>query len=295
MPNAMPVPAAALMLASACTMALTSCMDVPAGEPLSFEPVFDDEPVDYMGGRPFVISPDGLHLAFSLSGDDPSLDASMAEIGVRELEAVRILDLPGGRPRAPAVGPTARRLLDDGHAPVPTLRCWGREGAILFMPTTALGWFELDVRRSELAWRSASNGGPSSGCPDSAPIRPPLLIGDFEVTATSGGGLRLERLPERRIVWESNAPLIRRHRLQGVALSPGGRRLIVLYSLALGSFSGPRRSVLVTDEASPGVEVRVLQPALLFAAWHPDGSEVFGYGPVAGQRHHGIFRARPGS
>jgi hypothetical protein len=296
MPNAMPVLAAALMLASACTMALTSCMDVPAGEPLSFEPVFDAEPVDHMGGRPFVISPDGLHLAFSLSGDDPSLDASAPAIGVRELEAVRILDLPGAPPRAPAVGPTARRLVDDGHAPVPTLRCWGQEGAILYMPTTARRWFELDVRQSELAWRSASNGGPPSGCLDRAPIRPPLLIGDFEVTATSGGGLRVEHLPERRVVWESNAPLIRRHRLRGVALSPEGRRLIVLYSLALGSFSGPQRSVLVTDGASRrGGEVRVLQPALLFAAWHPDGGEVFGYGPVAGRRHHGIFRARVGS
>jgi hypothetical protein len=53
--------------------------------------------------------------------------------------------------------------------------------------------------------------------------------------------------------------------------------------------------VLVTDEASRGGEVRVLRPALLFAAWHPDGGEVFGYGPVAGRRHHGIFRARVGS
>jgi hypothetical protein len=295
MPNAMPVLAAALTLASACAMALTSCMELPAGEPLTFEPVFDDEPVDYMGGRPFVISPDGLHLAFSLTGDDSSLDASMAEVGVRELEAVRILDLPGGPPRAPVVGPTARRLLDDGHIPVPTLRCWGREGAILRMPTTARGWFELDVRGAELAWRSASNGGPPSGCPDRAPIRPPLLVGDFEVTETGGGGLRVEHLPERRFVWESNAPLIRRHLLQGVALSPEGGRLIVSYSPALGSFSGPRRSVLVTDEASRGVEVRVLQPAVLFAAWHPDGTEVFGYAPVAGERHHGIFRARPGS
>jgi hypothetical protein len=85
------------------------------------------------------------------------------------------------------------------------------------------------------------------------------------------------------------------HPPRGVALSPEGRRLVVLYSVALGSFSGPQRSVLVTVEASGGSEVRALEPAPLFAAWHPDGGDVFGYGRVPGQRHHGIFRARPGS
>lgn len=187
-------------------LAAASCADAPPGDPLALDPIFDAEAVAYAGGRPLVLSPDGRHVAFSILPADGSPGESTAATGARELAAVRILDLVTERVRAPAVGATARRHLDEGHDPVPTLRCWDPEGRVLYMRTTARSWLALDVGRQELAWGAASDDRTPPDCPAREVPRAPYRAGDFEVTATRGGGLRVEHIPRGRVVFESAAP-----------------------------------------------------------------------------------------
>lgn len=285
-----------LMTALTLTSAVGSgaCGDAPSRETLTLEPLYDDTPIAGMAGRPFVVSPDGRHLAFSVSTVAPDASATVAEIGAGELEAVRVLDLVTDEVFAPAVERTALRLLNGGHTPVPTVRCWDPAEEVFYMGTTARSWLELDLDRPEPAWRPTPSGSRKPDCPDRALFRTPFQVGDFEITSTEGGGLRVEHVAERRVVFESDEPLLRKHRLRDVALAPTGRRIVVVYTAALGSFTGSERSVLVTVEPSGDSEVRLLEPALSYAEWGPDGNELIGYGRVPDSRDHGLYRTRIG-
>ena len=76
-----------------------------------------------------------------------------------------------------------------------------------------------------------------------------------------------------------------------VALSPGGGQLGLVYSAALGSFTGPHWSVVVSAGPSGAADVRVLEPRVRYLQWHPDGQAVFGYGRNPEGDGSGIFRA----
>lgn len=285
--------AAALVLAFGA--AAGACGDGTPERPLSLKPLFVSQAVSDEGGRPFVVSPDGRHLVFSVVDPGPGAGASPEAIGRRELEAVRILDLVTEDVRAPSVEAAASRLLEEGYAPVPGLRCWDPTGVIVYVATTGRRWLELDVRGSELAWRPTPEGRPTPNCSSREVPRTPFRTGTFEITATDGGGLRVQHRPSGRTLFETEPPLLREHRFRHAAASPGDRRLVLLFSAALGSFTGSRRSVLLTLGPSGDVRLRELEPALLFAAWGPDGEELYGYGRLSedGSRH-GILRVRPG-
>lgn len=285
--------AATLLLASGA--AATACGERVPEQRIALEPLFVSEAVADLGGRPFVVSPDGRFLAFSVAEAPEDAGASLEVLGRRDLEAVRILDPATGDVRAPSVEPAAADLLEGGHAPVPTLRCWDPSGGVLYVGTTGRRWLELDVRGSELGWRLMEQGRPSPTCSFREVARTPYQTGDFEIAATDGGGLRVDHSPDGRTLFQSEPPLLREHLLRHATAAPGGRRLVLLFSSALGSFTGPDRSLLLTLGPSGDVQLRELEPALLFAAWGPDGDVLYGYGRLPDRPHSGVLRARPGS
>lgn len=273
------------------TLSWSSCVGHPPGERVAMETVVGRSPVDGLGGRPFVVSPDGRFLAFSYSTDEPAAaNLSSSEGSVSSLETVRILDLDTRALRSPDVARSAHRLLESGYGAIPHLRCWDRSGPVLHMRTTGRRWLELDVREPQLAWRASEGSGRTPSCPDREIPRPPVRLGDYEVRATDSGGLRVLHGQNRRVAFASDPSPLRTHLLRQLALSPDGRHLGVVYSASIGSFTGPYRSVVVSLTTSGDIEVRRLEPDARYLAWHPGGGTLFGYGPSADGEGFGIFR-----
>lgn len=289
----------ALLLAFAA--GVVACAGDPPGEPLPMEPIVVDDAVDLAGGRPFVVSPDGRWLAYSVAeaatetAEDRGDGLPAAALGLVELESFRVLDLTRGEVRSPTVDTATRRLLEEGHLPAPTLRCWSAAGATFYVETTAGSRMALRVGDARLVWRPPPEGDRLPPCPEREVPRTPLRAGEFEVTATGHGGLRVVSFAEGRVVFESSPMPGREHRLRDVALSPDGRRLVLAYSAALGSFSGPDRSALISTGGSTAGEIRALRPPPLYAAWHPDGQRIFGFARVPDGERHGIYGVRPDS
>ncbi|NNG15662.1 MAG: hypothetical protein HKM89_04210 [Gemmatimonadales bacterium] len=263
------------------------------------------EGVEYFGGRPFSISPDGRWLLFAKALADEAADApdDLESLMLRQLQAFVLYDLDEleGTPVALSAG--TRELVASGSAFLPDGGCWipddgetrgGQRGRVVI--TDEFGrYVGVDPDAAQPAWEVIESEPFAYGeyCPREDNARSePETVGPFQI-AHAGGRLVIivDARDPHKVFAMHRAPKFPGMRLMlgDVQLTEDGWRLAYTVTPNFGSFVGNARGFVVSYGAPPE-RPTVLAAPIHALRWAPDGSTV--YADVEHEGQTAIYRWR---
>jgi hypothetical protein len=260
--------------------------------------------VDYLGGRPFSVSPDGRWMLFakaSANGADTSSDLDSHTL--QQLQAFVLYDLDDLVGTPVEIGAGVRERIASGSAILPDGGCWipddgegpgGSAGRVVI--TDAFGrYLGVDPNAAPPAWEliESERFAYREHCPrEDHAQHGPETVGPFHIAHAAG------RLV---IIGDAHNPhkVYAIHRapkfpgmgliLGDVHLTDDSWRLAYTVTPNFGSFVGNARGFVVSYDAPPE-RPTVLAAPVHALGWDPDGSTV--YASVEHEGQSGIYRWR---
>ncbi|MDH3214520.1 MAG: hypothetical protein OEM05_18745 [Myxococcales bacterium] len=255
------------------------------------------EGVDYLGGRPFSISPDGQWMLFSKLVADDAADAldDLESLTLRQLQAFVLYDLGElkGTPLELSAG--AREFAASGAALLPDGGCWIPDDGRVVVRGEFGRYLGVDPNSDRPVWEVIESEpfAYEEYCPREVNQRvEPATLGPFQI---AHAGDRLV------IIVDAHDPhkIFAMHRapkfpgmgllLGDVHLTHDGWRLAYTITPHFGSFVANARGFVVSYDAPPERPM-VLGSPVYAIQWGPDGSTVFA--DVEHERQAAIYRWR---
>ena len=262
------------------------------------------EGVNYLGGKPFSVSPDGRWILLSREGPaDARADGTggfsgdLESLVLRELQAFVLYDLEELQGTSIELSPEAREFVMRGSAILPDGGCWIPGDGRVVVPDDCGRYLGVDPSAEQPEWEVIESEPFAYGehCPrpreDGRRVEPET-VGPFQI-AHAGGRLVIivDADDPHRVFATHRAPkfpgmgLI----LGDIHLTNDGWRLAYTVMPHLGSFTGHARGFVVSYDAPPE-RPTVLASPVHALRWGPDGSTV--YADVEHEGQAAIYRWR---
>jgi len=253
------------------------------------------EGVEYLGGRPFSVSPDGRWMLFSKPlAEAADAAGDLEAFTLRQLEAFVLYDLNQleGTPVGLSAG--AREFVASGAAVLPDGGCWMPDGRVVVRNEFGR-YLGIDPAADRPEWQViesepfADRGHCSR---EDRTWQESESVGPFRIVHARGRVV---------IIVDANDPhtLFAMHRapkfpgmgifVDDVHLSLDGWRLAYTITPHLGSFAGSSRGFVVSYDAPPNHPM-VLGSPVHAMQWAPDGSTI--YADIVHDGQTAIYRWR---
>ncbi len=254
------------------------------------------EGLDYLGGHPFSISPDGRWLLFS----KPIVDAAdgaedLESFTLRQLQTFVLYDvtLLEGTPVGLSAG--ARELVASGAAVFPDGGCWIPDGGRVVVHNEFGRYLGIDPAADQPEWQAIESEpfayrGPCSR--DDKAWQESETVGPFHIAHARGRlVIIVDAHDPRKVFAMHRAPRFPGMKLfiGDVRLSVDGWRLAYTVTPHFGSFAGNSRGFVVSFDAPPDHPM-VLGSPVHAIRWAPDGSTI--YADVVHDGQSAIYRWR---
>jgi hypothetical protein len=254
----------------------------------------DTEGLDYLGGNPFSISPDGRWLLFSKPIIDTAEGAEDLEsFTLRQLQTFVLYDvtLLEGTPVGLSAG--ARELVASGAAVFPDGGCWV-DGRVVVHNEFGR-YLGIDPTAARPEWQAIESEAFAfrEHCPREDKMwREPETVGPFHIAHARGRlVIIVDAHDPRKVFAMHRAPRFPGMKLfiGDVRLSVDGWRLAYTITPHFGSFAGNSRGFVVAFDAPPDHPM-VLGSPVHAIRWAPEGSAI--YADVVHDGQPGIYRWR---
>jgi hypothetical protein len=287
---ARPVVGAALLLFS-----VTSCGPGPLDPGVTGGQLLPGtEGVDYLGGRPFSLSPDGRWMLFS---KPPAADApsDLESLMLRQLHAFVLYDLDELKGTPVELSDGAREFVASGAAMLPGEGCWIPNDDRVVISNEFGRYLGVDPDAARPAWEVIESEPFAYGeyCPgeDNTQMEPETL-GPFQIAHARGRMVIIVDAHDPHKVFAMHqAPKFPGMGLLlgDVRLTHDGWRMVYTITPNFGSFVGNARGFVVSYDAPPEHPMILASPVHALR-WSPDGSTV--YADVEHEGQAAIYRWR---
>jgi len=253
--------------------------------------------VEYLGGRPFSISPDGRWMLFSKLPDDarPAGSEDLEQLTLRQLESFVLYDLEQREGTPVGVSDGVRDLAAAGGAVLVDGGCWVPDEDAVVVGNEFGRYLGVRPIVPQPRWEAIASEPFAfrDRCRHEDGSRPePGTVGPFHI-AHAGGRLIIIVAADdpHRVFAVHRAPRFPGMgvHLGNLRLTADGWRLAYTVTPHLGSFVGNARGFVVSYDAPPE-RPTVLGSPVHAIEWGPDGSTV--YADVERNGQPGIYRWR---
>jgi hypothetical protein len=255
------------------------------------------EGVDYLGGRPFSVSPDGQWMLFSKPPADDVADApsDLESQMLRQFQAFVLYDLEALEGTPVELSNGAQEFVASGSTLLPDGGCWIPNDGRVVISNEFGRYLGVDPDAARPAWEVIESEPFAYGeyCPHEDTTRlEPETIGPFRI-AHAGG--RMVVIVDAHDPHKAFA-MHRAPKFPGMSLMLGdvhlthdGWRMAYTITPNLGSFVGNARGFVVSYDAPPEHPMILASPVHALG-WSPDGSTV--YADVEHEGQTAIYRWR---
>lgn len=247
--------------------------------------------VDYLGGQPFSLSPDGRWMLFSTRPATDSVRDSddLRAILLQKLGTYVLYDLTRLEGTPVVVGQALRDSINENRGVLFDGGCWlpAQVGSVVGLRDTWGNVIATDPRATEPMWTTSEIDRDTYGehCPSEDRLTgETVTVGPFRIEGTRTSEITIRDAHDAGLVYavhRTRFPL-RTLLVEEARLSPDGRRLAYSVSANFGSFIGHAKVLLISAHA-PHDEPALLASAVYALRWSNDGSQLFADVPFEGQ------------
>jgi hypothetical protein len=255
------------------------------------------EGVEYLGGKPFSLSPDGRWMLFSKQSPEDAADAAsdLESLMLRQLRAFVLYNLDELEGTPVELSDGAREFVASGAAILPGGGCWIPDEGHVVIHNEFGRYLEVDPDAARPEWKVIESE-PfvyEESCPREGNTQmEPKTMGPFQIAHAGGRMVIIVDVHDPHKIFATH----RAPKFPGMGLLLGdvhlthdGWRMAYTITPNFGSFVGNARGFVVSYDAPPEHPMILASPVHALR-WSPDGSTV--YADIEHEGQAAIYRWR---